>query len=245
MENFLKTLPVAHRGLHDETKPENSLAAYEAAIKAGYAIETDVHFTKDGEIAVFHDDNLKRMTGDPRELKDCTLAELKELRLGGTEERIPSFEEFLTLVDGRAPLLIEIKSMQGVKGKTIASAMLAVMKKIGYKGEYAIQSFDPFYAKAYKKLAPEVPCGILAHRDMAGKNDKLGWRIRAHYLSRLKLNFLVKPDFISYGFWTLPHKWVTNFKGAKLAWTVRSPEDEAQARKYVDNIIFENYLAEK
>ncbi len=245
MENFLKTLPVAHRGLHDETKPENSPAAFEAAIEAGYAIETDIHFTKDGQIAVFHDDNLKRMTGDKRELKDCTMKELKELRLGGTEERIPTFEEFLTLVNGRVPLLIEIKNMKGVKGKTIASAMLAVMKKIGYKGEYAVQSFDPFYAKAYKALAPAIPCGVLAQAKMSEKGDPLSWKIKAHLLSRLKLNFWVKPDFVSYGFWLLPQRCVTKFKGAKLAWTVRSPEDEAQARQYVDNIIFENYLAAK
>lgn len=245
MKTFLNTLPVAHRGLHDETKPENSLAAFEAAMKAGYAIETDVHFTKDGEIAVFHDDNLERMTGDKRELKDCTMKELKELRLGGTEERIPTFEEFLTLVGGKVPLLIEIKEMKGVKGKTIAAAMLAVMKKIGYKGEYAVQSFDPFYAKAYKKLAPAVPCGILAQAKMSEKGDRLSWKIKAYFLSRLKFNGLVKPDFISYGFWLLPQKCVTKFKGAKLAWTIRSPEDEAQARKYVDNIIFENYPAKK
>ncbi len=245
MNTFLNTLPVAHRGLHDETKPENSLAAFRAAINAGYAIETDVHFTKDGAIAVFHDDSLKRMTGDPREIKDCTMKELKELRLGGTEERIPSFEEFLTVVGGKVPLLIEIKEMKGVKGKKIAAAMLDAMQTIGYKGEYAVQSFDPFYAKAYKKLAPDVPCGILAQGKMSEKGDPLSWRIKAYLLSRMKFNKLVKPDFVSYGFWLLPQKCVTKFKGYKLAWTIRSPEDEAQARKYVDNIIFENYLAEK
>ena len=209
-------------------------------MKAGYAIETDVHFTKDGQIAVFHDDNLERMTGDKRDLKDLTLAELKELRLGGTEERIPSFEEFLALVNGKVPLLIEIKEMKGVKGREIAAAMLAVMKKIDYRGEYAVQSFDPFYAKAYKKLCPAVPCG-----EMSKKGDSLAWKFKAHLLSRLKLNGLVKPDFVSYGFWQLPQKCVTKFGGTKLAWTVRSPEDDAHARKYVDNIIFENYLAKK
>lgn len=243
--SFLKTLPVAHRGLHDEKRPENSPAAFKAAIEAGYAIETDVHFTKDGKIAVFHDDNLERMTGDKREIKDCTLSELKELRLGGTEERIPSFEEFLELVDGKVPLLIEIKEMKGVKGKEIASAMLAEMKRLGYSGEYAVQSFDPFYVKAYKKLAPEVPCGILAHAQMSKKSDPLSWKFKAYLLSHMLLNGLVEPDFISYGFWQLPQRCVTKFMGTKLAWTVRSPEDEQLARKYVDNIIFENFSAKK
>ena len=108
-----------------------------------------------------------------------------------------------------------------------------------------MQSFDPFYAKAYKALAPAIPCGELAQAKMSEKGDPLSWKIKARLLSRLKLNFWVKPDFVSYGFWLLPQRCVTKFKGAKLAWTVRSPEDEAQARQYVDNIIFENYLAAK
>lgn len=245
MKTFLKTLPVAHRGLHDETKPENSLAAFEAAMMAGYAIETDVHFTKDGEIAVFHDDNLERMTGDKRNVADCTMEELKQLRLSGTEERIPTFGEFLTAVGGRVPLLIEIKNMKGVAGKRIAGAIAGTIDRLHYTGEYAIQSFNPFFAKAYKKLRPEVPCGILAQAKMSEKGDPLSWKIKAHFLARLKFNFIVKPDFVSYGFWQLPQKCVTKFKGAKLAWTVRSREEEAQARKYVDNVIFENYTAEK
>lgn len=245
MKNFLTALPVAHRGLHDETKPENSLSAFRAAKEAGYAIETDVRFTKDGKLVVFHDDDLKRMTGDGRAVCDCTLAELKELRLAGTDERIPTFKEFLTEADGKTPLLIEIKNMKKVKGKTIARAMLEEIKELNYTGEYSVQSFNPFYAKAYKKLCPDVPCGVLAHWQMSRKGDALSWRIKAFLLSRLKFNILTRPDFVSYGFWALPKKCVTRFKGAKLAWTIRSPEEEEKARKYVDNVIFENYLAKK
>lgn len=243
MNTFLDTLPIAHRGLHDEKRPENSLAAFEAAIEAGYAIETDVRFTGDGALVIFHDDELLRMAGDPRRVGGCTLETLKSLRLMGTEEKIPSFSEFLETVGGRVPLLIEIKDMEGVKGKQIAEAVAMAME--GYRGEYAIQSFNPFYVRAYKRLRPDVPCGVLSHWDMKEERKGLAWRFKAYLLSHLKLNFLVKPDFVSYGFWALPKKCVTKFKGAKLAWTIRSEADEAKARKYADNIIFETYLAKK
>ena len=239
MNTFLTRIPVAHRGLHDETMPENSIPAFRAAAEAGYAIETDVHFTKDGQLAVFHDDDLVRMTGDPRTVESCTMSELKALKLKNSNETIPTFAEFLQAANG-APLLIEIKNMK-VKGEVIAKALSEALE--GYKGEYAIQSFNPFYAHAYKKLHPEILCGVLASAKMSSKGDTLGWRIKAHFLSRLKFNFITKPDFVSYNHVGLPVPAVTRFKGAKLAWTIRSAEAEHEARKYVDNIIFENYRA--
>ena len=107
-----------------------------------------------------------------------------------------------------------------------------------------MQSFNPLYVKAYKKLHPAVMCGVLASTGMYQKSDPLIWRTKMYLVSRLKLNFYIKPDFVSYDIWSLPQKWVTKFKGIKLAWTIGSPELEEKARKYVDNIIFENYCAE-
>ncbi len=243
MEHFLLDRPIAHRGLHDKTRPENSLPAFEAAILHGFPIETDVRFTKDKKLVIFHDDTLFRMTGDGRAVADCTLEELKTLLLEG-KEHIPTFEEFLRFVGGRVPLLIEIKSMEGVKGSEIASALSEALE--GYTGEYAIQSFQPLYVKAYKKLCPDIPCGVLASA-RTRKEDFGGspfWRIKAHIVRDLSLNFTVKPDFVSYCYADLPRKKVTKFKGLKLGWTVRSKEEEALARKFVDNIIFENYLPE-
>ena len=244
MKTFLNTLPVAHRGLHDAEKPENSLAAYEAAAQHGYAIETDLHIIKDGSIAVFHDDTLLRMTGDPRKIEDCTMAELKELNLKDTAEKIPTLEEFLALVNGRVPLLIEIKNMEYRKTKEIVETIAKALD--GYKGEYAIQSFNPWYVKAYKKLRPKIMCGMLASAS-TGKDFGGGFKgnFKSWVLRDLRLNFTVKPDFVSYGHWGFPRKSVNKFKGYKLAWTIRSREEEENARKYVDNIIFENYLAEK
>lgn len=244
MKNFLLSTPIAHRGLHDTEKPENSLPAFEAAIRLGYPIETDVRFTKDKKLVVFHDDTLLRMTGDPRAVSDCALEELSPLLLDG-KEHIPTFEEFLHCIAGRTPLLIEIKSMDGVKGKEIASALSYALAN--YAGEYAIQSFQPLYVKAYKKLCPSIPCGVLATAKLnkeAFGNSPL-WRIKAYIVRNLALNFTVRPDFVSYDFSGLPKRRVTKFKGIKLGWTVRSKDDEAQAKKFVDNIIFENFLPRK
>ncbi len=243
MESFLKFLPVAHRGLHDAQFPENSLAAFRTAAEAGYAIETDVRFTKDRALVLFHDDTLLRMTGDRRAVSDCTLEELSALRLGGTDERVPVFSELLSLADGKVPLLIEIKNMAGIKGDEIARAMLAEIQASGFRGEYAVQSFQPMYVKAYKKLCPNVPCGVLGTADSkkADFGGSMLWRIKAAVIRNLLLNFTVKPDFVSYRLQDFPRKCVTRFRGIRLAWVVSSEEQESQARKMVDNIIFEGY----
>lgn len=245
MDTFLKRLPVAHRGLHDKAMPENSLPAFRAAAEAGFAIETDVRFSKDRKMYVFHDDDLKRLAGVDRAFIDCTSEELSAYRLSGTDEHIPTFREFLEEVGGRVPLLIEIKSMEGVSGEEIAKAMLTELDR--YTGEYAIQSFQPFYVKAFKELRPNICCGLLASASTK-KSDFGGsvfWRIKAHVIKNLSLKNSVKPDFVSYAVYDLPQKAVTKFKGVKLAWTITSPALEQTARKYVDNIIFEQYIPEK
>ncbi len=236
---FLIKTPIAHRGLHDETKPENSLPAFLAAMERGYAIETDVRFTKDKRLVVFHDDTLLRMTGDPRPVSECMDAELRSLALksqnGAEIAHIPLFSELLQAVDGKVPLLVEIKSMPNVKGKEIAAALSDELKD--YRGNYAVQSFDPFYVKAYKKICPEVPCGILG---TAEKGVARG--IRGYTVKHMPFNFLVKPDFLSYRKEDLPRGKVSRFKGLKLAWVVRSPEEENWSRNFVNNVIFEHFL---
>lgn len=241
----MKNIPVAHRGLHNETLPENGMGAFRAAMREGYTIETDVRLSKDGEIMVFHDDHLFRMTGANLAVSDCTAAELARLKLGASNERIPLFSEFLSTVDGQVPLLIEIKNMPSVNTKVFIGKIAEALKTYG--GQVAVQSFSPFYVKEFKSLRPDIPCGILATAS-AVKEDFGGsafWRIKARAIKNMSFNKKVKPDFISYHFKDYPQKSTENFHGLKLAWTVRSPEDEAYARKYADNIIFENYIPEK
>lgn len=236
MFDFLTKIPIAHRGLHGAGVPENSLAAFRAAIEHGYTIETDVHFSADGRLVVFHDDTLARMTGDERAVKECTALQLKHLRLGGTDEQIPLLSELLRLVDGKVPLLIEIKNMPGVKPKKIAAALAKALE--GYDGECAVQSFQPFYVKAFKRLR-KIPCGVLGTAEKGAAKGMQAYTIRT-----LCFNFLVRPDFISYRKEDLAQRCVQRFRGVRLAWVVRSEEEEREARKSADNIIFEDYLPE-
>ncbi|MDE6058650.1 MAG: phosphodiesterase [Clostridia bacterium] len=238
---FLTQTPIAHRGLHDAAKPENSLAAFRAAIERGYAIETDVRLTKDNRLVVFHDDTLTRMTGITRRVNELTAEELSKIPLAGTNERIPLFSEFLKELDGKAPLLLEIKNESGANTKAFIGKISEALE--GYGGEYAVQSFVPAYVKEFKRLRPEILCGILGTAE--SKKEDFGgsriWRIKAHVVKNMSFNKKIKPDFISYHFTDYPQKATEKFKGIKLAWTIRSAADEKIARRYADNIIFENY----
>lgn len=156
-ESFLYTTPIAHRGLHNGV-PENSLPAFQKAIDEGYAIEMDVRFTKDNEVVVFHDSSLRRVVGVDKNVIDLTLAELKEYTLEGSSERVLTFEEFLNFVDGRVPILVEVKDVP--QRKNLPERTIEILKN--YKGEYALQAFNPFYVNKFRKLAPDVLRGQLS-----------------------------------------------------------------------------------
>ncbi len=239
---FLKKIPVAHRGLHDERLPENSMAAFRAAAEKGFEIETDVRLSKDNRLVLFHDDSLLRMTGANLNVSDCTAEELFRLHLAGTQERIPLFSEFLAEINGRVPLLIEIKNMPEVNAKAFLDAIAKELS--AYKGAFAVQSFVPNYVKLFKDLRPDIPCGILGtgSSTKADFGNSPFWKIKARVVKNMSFNGKLKPDFISYCFTDYPNKATDRFGGLKLAWTIRSPDDEARARKYADNIIFEGYL---
>ncbi|MDE5897163.1 MAG: hypothetical protein K2H43_05055, partial [Clostridia bacterium] len=184
-----------------------------------------------------------RMTNVRQRAEELTANELKRLTLADTEERIPLFSEFLELVGGKVPFLLEIKNMKTDWDRYIRKISETLE---GYAGEYAVQSFNPFYVKAFKELRPEIPCGVLAAAQST-KADFGGsaiWRLKAYAVRHMIFNKSVKPDFISYRFTDYPQRATERFRGIKLGWTVRSPEEEAQARRYCDNIIFENYLPE-
>lgn len=239
----LSFLPVAHRGLHGEHSPENSMSAFRAAIKAGYAIETDVRLSKDGALVLFHDDGLARMTGDSRNVIDCTLKELSSLNLDGTAEKIPTLQDFLEEIAGRVPILLEIKNVPKANSQTFCLAISKAFE--GYAGEYAVQSFQPLYVKNYKKLCPDIPCGLLTEAKPRPEEFRPPFaRLKKHIVSHMSLNFWLKPDFLSFDFQN-PTKKIKRFKGRKFCWTVRSKEDELLARTYCDNIIFEGFLPEK
>ncbi len=240
---FLTKIPIAHRGLHGKNTPENSPSAFLAAIKKGYAIETDVRLTKEGELVIFHDDDLVRLFQIEKDVCDCTLAQLRKLRLP-SGEKIITLAEFLALVKGKTPVLLEIKSVRGAKTGEYAQKIKKEFE--GYEGEYAVQSFHPLLARAYKKLCPEIACGVLS-TSLSKKSDYKNspfWRIKAHIVKNNSLNFLIKPDFISYRAEDLPERKRNKFQGIRLAWVVRSYATEQMIRHDADNIIFEDYLPE-
>lgn len=185
---------IAHRGLHlkDKSVPENSLAAFKRAAEAGYGIELDVQLSKDGYVVVFHDDTLNRVCGVNAKVCDKTLEELKKMSLCGTAETIPLFSEVLSLVDGRSPFIVELKT--GKRNKELCEKTWALLKE--YKGEYCIESFNPFIVRWFRKNAPQVLRGQLASppADYKGETNKLTGFI----LGNLLLNFLARPQFIAY-----------------------------------------------
>jgi glycerophosphoryl diester phosphodiesterase len=224
----------AHRGFHGNGVPENGKTAFLNAIELGYPIETDVQLSSDLVPVCFHDDNLKRVTGVDSLIWDKSLEEIKRLRLFDTDEQILTLEEFLNFVDGRVPLLIEIKTQRN--NKVVVEKVIDLLKN--YKGEYVIQSFDPRIMGYVRKINPQIIRGQLMckerHENLSFIADKL--------LSNGYLNFLSKPDFINMNQKFLPVcKRIT--KGKRLlCWTVRSEEEESVALKHVDSYVFENIV---
>lgn len=225
---------IAHRGLHDNNAAENSLSAFKNAIDKNYAIELDVHQISDGTLVVFHDETLSRMTGKDGYLQSLTKKDLKNHKLGGTEDCIPTLDEVLKLVAGRVPLLIEVKNE--TKIGSLEQKLYDTLKK--YNGEYAIQSFNPYVLIWFKENAPEVIRGQLSSKF---KHVKLSW-IKKYVLKRFKLNKQSQPHFISYNADDLPSRFIRRYKNLPLlAWTVRSQNDYLKVIKYSDNIIFEGF----
>lgn len=238
-EKWITSWQYAHRGLHDQECPENSIAAFREAVACGYGIELDVRLTKDGKVVVFHDADLRRLTGADGTVENSTFAELQKLRLSGTDEQIPLFADVLAVVDGRVPILVEIKA-QGVHSADIDSKTMQLLRS--YQGKYALQSFSPFSVRWFKKRAPWDPRGQLSStfRPWEKGVPKLIQFCARHLL----LNFLGRPNFISYCRDGLRAPVVQRLRRHGLpviAWTVRSASEAAQALALCDTIIFEGF----
>ena len=158
----------AHRGLYDNISdaPENSLAAFQKAVDAGYGIELDVQMTADGKVVVVHDFNLKRISGVDKEIDQCTYEELQEYPIYGSDQRVPLFEDVLKAVDGKVPLIVELKYKEGSKICEKAQEILN-----SYTGIYCIESFHPQVLVWYRKNYPHICRGQLS---MNFEKDKAG-----------------------------------------------------------------------
>ena len=242
MTDWLTTRPIAHRGLHNPTTLiENSLEAFQAAIDYNYPIELDLHLSKDGEVIVFHDHHMQRLTGKNAYIWDLTLPEIKALKLGATNATIPTLKEVLDLVKGQVPLLIEIKSVfqVGILEETLCTLLKP------YDHEYAIQSFNPFVLEWFAINAPHILRGQLSY-DYCDCDEPMPFH-KKYTLRRLGLNHRSKPDFIGYDHTALPFFWVDKELKKRgiplLAWTVKSQGDYQKIAPHVDNIIFESWRA--
>ena len=222
--------PFAHRGLHGAGRPENSRAAFEAAIAARHGIELDVQASADGQAMVIHDYALERLTQGCGQVRSLAAAELARIRLRDSDETIPTLPEILALVGGRAPLLIEVKSPD----RRVAALIRAVVSALApYRGPVGVMSFNPEIGRWLARYAPERPRGLVVSeagnrwRGIAGRHFAL-WRSR--------------PDFLAYDIRDLPSRFADARRagGMKvLTWTVRSLADRARAAEHADQIIYE------
>ncbi len=228
---WISQRPIAHRGLHSPGKPENSLVAFEAAIAQGYAIELDIQRLADGQLAVFHDQDLTRLTGREGSIFEQTSESVRRLTLLETEQRVPLLEETLSLIGGRVPVLIEIKNEDAAGAMEPALAELLA----AYSGDCAIQSFNPNALAWFKENRPEIARGQLSsglEREALAGHKKL-----------LSLTWAGDPQFIGYDLRALPALSVpltqALLQQPVVAWTVRSQADYDKAMQHADNVIFE------
>lgn len=230
---------IAHRGLADNAggRPENSLAAFAAAVAAGCPAELDVQLTADGELVVMHDFELSRLTGHPQRTEQLSPGVRKRLRLLDTEQTIPTLGEVLELVNGQVPLLIELKRPRPTRHDALVPAAIRALSR--YHGEYALCSFDPLLVRHLRSTVPGT-----------GRGQISGLLRTADPVTRLLgrsllTNFLTRPDFISQEFDAFPSpivSWWRRRGVAVLAWGVTSREEERAAGEYADNVVFTGYL---
>lgn len=236
--------PIAHRGLHDAEKGiiENTHSAFQAALDAGYAIELDIQPSADGEIMVFHDATLDRLTHARGAVAAHTAGQLRQVRFKGTSDRIQALGDFLDQVSARVPVAIEIKSDWGPRGP-LERRLAEILQ--GYDGRVAVMSFDPHAVAAFATAAPDIPRGLVAcsFRDPSYWGHLSRWK--RFYMRHLLSAFIARPHFVSYDVSALPAAapwvWRALLKRPLLTWTVRTQADRKTAQRCADAIIFEGF----
>lgn len=237
---WLKNDYIAHRGLYKENGsiPENSMKAFEAALSHGFSIECDVNVTKDGEVVVFHDINLKRLTGLNKNLSQVTYDALKDLTLLISDQKIPTLKELLSLVKGQVPLLIELKPLGNIK--MLCEKVMDNLKD--YQGKYAIFSFHPAAVLWFKKHHPEVIRGQISAFFDDHEHMKKPMKI---LMKRLFFNRFTKPDFVSYYIHNLPNKYVDKQKKkgiTVISYAAKSQKEFDFVKSLYDNVVFEYFI---
>ena len=237
-EPFITKNFIAHKGLHDHISPENSLSAFQKAIDKNYIIECDVQLIADGTVVVFGGEQLSRMTGKDGYVKNLTKAQLEDYKLLNTDECIPTLEQVLQLVDGKVGILLDLKDNQSRVGQ-LEKAVCKLIRQ--YKGDVAVQSFNPLSLEWFAKHSPNVLRGQIAC-SFKGKEFKHIPLLKRMVLRKMKLNKRSKPNFIAYDANELPNRIVKKFSNLPIiGWTLKSQEEYRKCFNYVDNIIFEGF----
>lgn len=236
--DWLNKTAFAHRGLHNPVKgpPENSQSAFGNAIAEGYGFELDVLLSADQKAIVIHDQTLERLTEKKGAVIDLTAEALGTISLKNSSDNIPTLKQVLDKSQAAAPILIEIKGDQH-KPEEISRAVYEDIKD--YEGHVAIMSFYPQIVAWFRDHAPQITRGLVA-------TDRNDGDLPEEYFSpahQIKLFTALKADFLAYDIRSLPNE-ISEYCRANnqpvLTWTVRNPQHHETARKYTDNIIFEN-----
>ncbi len=226
---------IAHRGLYskDQAVPENSLAAFTAAAEEGYGIELDIRLSRDGAVVVFHDDTLERCCKVQARVDETDLDELRTLTLFETSQHIPTLREALEIVDGKVPLVIELK--HGGNHKALCENAWRILRR--YDGDICVESFDPRIVRWFQKNVPGLLRGQLAAPPRALKQGPKGYAV-----GWLFTNFLGRPQFIAYqkGPKPLSVRLACRF-AMRFAWTARPGDDNRLLQQENDAVIFEHY----
>ena len=231
----------AHRGLYNNEHgiPENSMAAFRRAVDKGYGIELDVHLTADNQLVVFHDDTLTRMCGVNKKISSFLYSDLMQLRLLGTEEGIPLFKDVLELIDGKVPLIIELK-VDGSNQNLLCPLVWQLLSR--YKGDYCIESFHPFVLQWFKRHEPQVVRGQLSCNFF---KENPHCDIVLFLMSNLMTNFFTHPDFIAYKYLDLDNPAVIYnrklFHIMTVVWTIPGKPTYDRFKNKVDAMIFEGF----
>ena len=230
--DFLSSNLIAHRGLHNEKNPENSIGAFKRAVRKKYIIELDVHLLKDDTVVVFHDDNLYRMCKKRGNIKDYTYAELRKLKLMNSNYHIPTLESVLKLIDGRVPIIVELK--YDLKAGLLEKKVCEILDN--YKGDFCVKSFSPLSILWFKRNRPNYIRGLL----ISNKTKTFKEKLMHSFLPFL----LCKPDFISCNYLLYNNKRIIKYmkKHPVIAWTIRTGNNYEKYKNKFSNLIVEKFI---
>ena len=231
----LRCWKYAHRGLHGNGVPENSMAAFRLALENGYGIELDIHMLADGNLAVIHDTSLRRTAGVDVKIESLTIEELDNYRLEGSMETIPTFRQVLDLLAGKAPMIVELKPENGNHDALTAAACKMLDD---YDGLYCVESFDPRCIRWLMKNRPDIVRGQLAHNSLREGKGKVPLALR-FLMTNLLSNFWNLPDFVAYRFCDRER---LSVHIARKLWKIQGVSWTLQTQEEFDSAVEENWI---